>query len=132
LEGQKVTIKCNSNWIIVYKTYLKLSGFDKLLYNDSIFLFPEMKNDILYPKNRMSYAEARKVVLSLCKNSGIDTKKLGTHSLRIGGCTEASKMGVPDYVLDAHGRWVLNSRARAGYQRVDENDFVWLSEILMN
>ena len=131
-QGQQVMIKCDQNWIVTYKTYLKLAGFERLMFNDSIFLFPAIKNDVLCAKTKMSYAEARKAILDLCKKSGIDTEKLGTHSLRIGGVTEASKRGVPDHIIDSHGRWVLNSRARSGYQRVDENDFAWLSDILMN
>ena len=44
---------------------------------------------------------------------------------------EATRRGVPDHVLDNHGRWALNSRARSGYQRLVEEDFCWVTEVLM-
>ena len=70
------------------------------------------------------------LLLNLCKKAGVSVDKIGTHSLRIGGCTEASKCGVPDYVLDFYGRWALNSTSRARYQRVVGEEALIVSELL--
>ena len=40
---------------------------------------------------------------------------------------EATRRGFPDN----HGRWALNSSARLGYQRLVEEDFCWVTEVLM-
>ncbi len=68
--------------------------------------------------------------MDCCEKSGVDTTKIGTHSLRIGGYTEASRSGIPDYVLDYYGRWALNSTSRARYQRVLESDAIKVSYVL--
>ena len=85
----------------------------RIMFNDENFLFPLIKNQIVIGESKISYNEFRKSVLSLLKNAGIDIKGLGTHSLRIGACTEATRAGIPDHLIDAFGRWSFNSSARA-------------------
>ena len=131
-EGQNVRIKCSEGWLVIFKTYLKISGMVNYMCNDDYFLFPAMKDGALCSKKKIGYKEVRSCILNLCSRSGVDAKNIGSHSLRIGGCTEATRRGIPDHILDIHGRWALNSRARSGYQRLIEEDFCWVSEVLMN
>ena len=132
--GQNLKIKCSKDWLIIFKTFLALTEkcFSKF-ENDVVFLFPSMSKDgRMFPTKKISYRDARMSILSLCKAGGIDIDRVGTHSLRIGGCTEASRRGIPNYVLEGHGRWSYNSRSRAMYQRVEDQEFLWVSEVLMN
>ena len=66
----------------------------------------------------------------MCQKAGVDITRLGTHSLRIGATSHATRQGVPDRVIDAHGRWAEGSRARQGYQRLDWKDMSIVSEVL--
>lgn len=59
---------------------------------------------------------------------GLDPKKFGTHSMRIGGCSEFSRRGVPEAVLDEHGRWKTAS-SRRKYQRILERDLKAMAEL---
>ena len=66
----------------------------------------------------------------MCQKAGVDITRLGTHSLRIGATSHATRQGVPDRVIDAHGRWAEGSHARQGYQRLDWKDMSIVSEVL--
>jgi len=51
--------------------------------------------------------------------AGIDPKKFGLHSPRIGGATDAFYNNIPDYVIDIQGRWRCPT-SKYGYLRLDE------------
>ena len=72
----------------------------------------------------------RHLILFMCQEAGVDITRIGTHSLRIGATTHVTKEGVPNHVIDAHGRWAEGSRARQGYQRIDWNDLSIVSKVL--
>ena len=60
----------------------------------------------LRPKNEhMTYTRIREIVLEKFKSIGLETKKLGLHSLRAGGATAAARQGVSDRLFQRHGRW---------------------------
>lgn len=50
----------------------------------------------------------------------LDPKGHGLHSLRIGGATDLARLGLPESVIRARGRWT--SDASFLYQRTDETD----------
>ena len=95
-----------------------------------LFFFPSFSRNEANRSKKISYKDCRACILNLCKQNGIDSKQLGTHSLRIGGCSEASRKGVPDYLLDLHGRWAFGSTARAGYQRLTPDEKYLISHKL--
>ena len=57
-----------------------------------------------------------RVLKLLYEKAGIDGKDLSSHSLRIGGATEASRLGVPDFKFGRNGRWASDSSWRL-YER---------------
>ncbi len=129
-SGQTVKFQLNSNLMRIVNDYLLKAGFYDKLYGDSVYLFFEIDKGSCWYKKRLSYAHMYGLLLDLCNKAGVDTNKIGTHSLRIGGCTEASRNGIPDYVLDYYGRWALNSTSRARYQRVLESEAILVSNVL--
>ena len=97
---------------------------------DYMFFFPSITRNGPKMNKKVSYSEVRRVIIGLCMNGGVDVSQIGTQSLRIGGCSEASRRGVPSYLLDKHGRWAENSSSRVRYQRVLEEDKVLVSRVL--
>ena len=57
----------------------------------------------------LSYTRAREVVLAKFRAIGVDTSRIGLHSLKIGGASAAFDSGVPDHVIKNHGRWKSDS-----------------------
>ena len=57
----------------------------------------------------LSYTRAREVVLAKFRAIGVDTSRIGLHSLRLGGALAALHSGVPDHVIKNHGRWKSDS-----------------------
>ena len=57
----------------------------------------------------MSYTRARELLLAAFQRAGLDTHRVGTHSLRSGGATAASSAGIPDHLLQQHGGWRCSS-----------------------
>jgi hypothetical protein len=44
--------------------------------------------------------------------AGLDSKKFGLHSPRVGAATDAHRNDVPDYVIDKQGRWKSGNMKR--------------------
>ena len=53
----------------------------------------------------MSYGNFRDVIKSKVSQIGLDPKIYATHSMRAGGATTAANSGLPDRLLQIHGRW---------------------------
>ena len=77
----------------------------------------------------LSYAQARRNVLGLFSKIGLDCKQYGLHSLRAGGATCASKSGVSERLISAHGGW-RSAEARNGYIRDDQYSLLSVSKAL--
>ena len=60
------------------------------------------------PFMEASQTELRSLVKTTLKKFGIEAGKYSTHSFRRGGAHEASRRGVQDSVIKAHGRWRSN------------------------
>jgi integrase len=129
-KGQNIRFRLNAVLLGIFKRYILVSGLNGYMKDPNVFLFCNVLNNKCDFVDKLSYSRVRKALLSLCNFAGVNSERIGTHSLRIGGCTEASKRGVPDYILDFHGRWALNSVSRARYQRVVGEDAVLVSEVL--
>ena len=129
--GQKAEFQLSARCYDIVKHYVKVAKFSKLgWHKNDVFFFMPLKNGSPRIHDKMSYKECRICILKLCKQAGIPTDSIGTHSLRIGGCSEVSRLGVPSYLIDLHGRWAPGSRARAGYQRVTPQEQFLISDIL--
>ena len=126
-KSQKVEMNLDHRCADIVRRYVKYSKFSLLGWHRcDIYFFMKFSDNRPLVNSKLPYKDCRKCVLNLCNKNGIDSRELGTHSLRIGGCSEASRSGVPDYLLDLHGRWAFGSTARAGYQRLTpaEKDLV--------
>ena len=126
-KSQRVEFKLDPRCHDIVRRYVKLSKFSVLgWHRNDVFFFMKFIRNKPCLDVKLPYKDCRSSVLKLCDKNGIDSKELGTHSLRIGGCSEASRSGVPDYLLDLHGRWAFGSTARSGYQRLTpaEKDLV--------
>lgn len=61
-----------------------------------------------------SYTRFRELLMEKFKELGYDTARLGVHSFRSGGATQAANSGVPDRLFKRHGRW-RSENAKDGY-----------------
>ena len=64
-----------------------------------------MSEYILVPNKAVSYPAAVKAFRTMLDFAGLDSKKFGLHSPRIGGASDAFANKVPNYVIDKQGRW---------------------------
>ena len=71
----------------------------------------------------MSYPAAVKAFNVMLTFAGLDCRKFGLHSPRIGGATDAFANNVPSYVIDKQGRW-KSSDTKYIYLRQKEADIV--------
>ena len=132
IEKSKTDIYRNGNWLYLAKlksklcpitslrTYMKLAKIDKRS-NDYIFrgLCKRGKSFRLREKDvHISYTTARENVLDALNKIGLNSKKFGLHSLRVGGATAAANLGVSDRLFQKHGQWESKS-VKNGY--VHEN-----------
>ncbi len=129
-NGQTINFRLNDLLLKIVLRYIRFSGLKSLHFDKDVFLFCNIVNNCCNLMESLAYSEMRSAIFKLCNSVGINTERIGTHSLRIGGCSEASRRGVPDYILDFHGRWALNSNARARYQRVEGEDIFYVSDVL--
>lgn len=66
---------------------------------DGIFVFPTRTG------TQLKYKSVNTIFKQAVRGIGLDPKDYATHSSRIGGVTEAFKLGISPAVLQAHGRW---------------------------
>jgi hypothetical protein len=91
-----------------------------------VYLFPPLKWDPLVneyrpvPKKSLSYSAAYTEFKNLLKFAGLDPSLYGLHSARIGAATDAFCNNVPDFIIDAKGRW-KSSLSKFSYLRVSNN-----------
>ena len=130
-SGQNVEFTLDTRCAEILRKYVKyckmpILGFDR----SDLFFFCKYKDQNLIFNEKLPYKDCRLAVLELCKAANIDVKRVGTHSMRIGAATEATDSGVPNHVIDIHGRWAVGSTARAGYQRMKPNQKSLISDAL--
>ena len=90
-------------------------------YSSDFYLFMAMRKYgkdklMLYRDTKCSYNAASTALKTVLGLVGVSDPTLKLHSLRIGGATEASRLGVPDFKISRNGRWKSDS-SRSLYQR---------------
>ena len=132
-KGQKVVFDRNSFPAKFLDVYFKRFRFHEKMKGNQMFVFMSMErrnNKVcIHYMKRMSYSSVRRNLDILFKIAEIPTNGLMTHSLRIGGATEASRLGIPDFQIDANGRWAPVCSRRL-YQRPAECGDKSISAIL--
>ena len=92
------------------------------------FLFPPLKWDpssrswVANEAQTLSYSAAYQSFKKLLNKFGLDVKKYGLHSPRIGGTTKLFQKNVSKRLIDRMGRW-KSSRSKYIYGR-DSNDYI--------
>ena len=131
-KGQIVQFELSESMFDIFSFYLAFSKFSQQDWqsNSKFLFFHVTKNGVFKYEKALQYDDMRCIVLCMCQKAGIDITRLGTHSLRIGATSHATRMGVSDKVIDVHGRWAEGSRARQGYQRLNWDDLSVISKIL--
>ena len=117
--GQQVIFDIDSfpaKFLLIYYKRFRLTEFDS-----DYMLFMSMKDlgdgrVLLKRDTKMTYDSAGKAFKKLLQVSGIVDSCLTLHSLRIGGATESSRLGVADFRVGANGRW-KSDVSRILYQR---------------
>ena len=121
IEKSKTDIYRDGHWLFLAKLYSKLCPV-KLLQryftlaeiklDSEEFIFRSLtyfKSTSRYSLNQrnapISYTTARECVLKATIGIGLDSREFGLHSLRAGGATAATNIGVQDRLFKKHGRW---------------------------
>ena len=131
-KGQKVQFELHPEFYDIFSFYLYFSDFDKTDWSEGkkyLFYHVTKQGNCKFEKS-ITYDDVRFLVLNMCQKAGVDITRIGTHSMRIGATSHATRQGVPDRVIDAHGRWAEGSRARQGYQRIEWKDLSIISEVM--
>ena len=68
----------------------------------------------------------REYVLSAMKKLGLSSEDYGLYSMRSGGCTVATYLGVKERFIKKHGRW-KSDRVRDGYIHPTLNELLLVS-----
>lgn len=118
--GQKVVFDLNSFPAKFLKLYFRRFKFEDYRGGD-FYVFMSMRKDVkgnclIFRDKRISYSSCSRIVKDLFEKAGVSSKFIKLHSLRIGGASEASRLGVPDFRIGLNGRWKSDS-ARRLYQR---------------
>ena len=131
-KGQSVQFELHPKFFEIFSFYLSFSKFVKEDWskNEKFLFYHVTKGGKSVYSKALKYDDMRYIVLYMCQESGVDMTRLGTHSLRIGATTHVTREGVPNHVIDTHGRWAEGSRARQGYQRVEWQDLSIISKLL--
>ena len=119
IEKSKTDVYREGHWIMIAKTNSDLCPVSNLAYYlekaniDALsdeFIFRRITNvrnqERLRSKNKpISYTSIRDHFIVVLKSIKLDAKLFGLHSLRSGGASAAANMGVPDRLIQKHGRW---------------------------
>ena len=143
LEQSKTYIYRSGHWIYISKLnsvlcpvkitqkYIKKA---KILKGRSEYLFQGLvkKNSgyrLRVIKKPITYTRVREDVLSVLKKLGLSSEDYGLHSMRAGGCTMATHLGVKETFIKKHGRW-KSDRVEDGYTHLTLNDLLLVSQNL--
>ena len=69
----------------------------------------------LHKSRKLSYTRAREILLGNLEKVGLPKGSFGLHSLRSGGATTAGNSGVPERLIQKHGRWKSESSSKNRY-----------------
>ena len=77
----------------------------------------------------VTYTSVREDILRVLKKLGLSSENYGLHSMRAGGCTMATNLGVKERFIKKHGRW-KSDRVKDGYIHPTLNDLLLVSQNL--
>ena len=142
LPRSKVDVLREGDRVRIARTYLDTCPVAALILymeearvvHDGEYLFraivTKRSGDVLRKTNDpISYDSVRRSFLGVLRQVGIDSSRLGLHSMRAGGATKAANAGVPDRVFQRHGRW-KSTKAKDGYVVDDFDKVLSVSKIL--
>ena len=73
------------------------------------------------------YTRAREDVLSILKKLGLSSEDYGLHSMRAGGCTMTTHLGVKEKFIKKHGHW-KSDRVKDEDTHPNLNDLLLVSQ----
>ena len=73
------------------------------------------------------YTRAREDVLSILKKLGLSSEDYGLHSMRAGGSTMTTHLGVKEKFIKKHGHW-KSDRVKDEYTHPTLNDLLLVSQ----
>ena len=77
----------------------------------------------------ITYTSVREDVLSVLKKLGLSSEDYGLHSMRTGGYTIATHLGVKERFIKKHRRW-KSDRVKDGYTQPTLNDVLLVAQNL--
>ena len=77
----------------------------------------------------ITYTSVREDVLRVLKKLGLSSENIGLHSMRAGGCTVATHLGVKERFIKKHGRW-KSGRVKDEYTHSTLHDLLLVSQNL--
>ena len=96
--------KCPCAVLLCYAALAKCN-LESLEFVFQDLSFSTSKGYSLRSITSLSYTRVREVVLAKFRAIGVDTSRMGLHSLRISGASVTFNSGVHDHVIQNHGRW---------------------------
>ena len=143
LEPSKADIYRSGHWIYIsklnsvlcpVKITQKYMQKTKILKRRSEYLFRGVvKKNSGYRlrgiNKTITYNRVRENVLSILKKLGLSSEDYGLHSMRAGGCTMATHLGVKETFIKKHGRW-KSDRVKDRYTHPTPNDLPLVSQNL--
>ena len=85
----------------------------------------------LHKTKKLSYGRSREILLQNLEKIGISKSSFGLHSLRSGGVTASSNAGIPERLIQRHGRWKSDNSMK-GYIHDSLKSKMSVSQSLFN
>ena len=116
--GQKVIFDSESFPAKFLQTYFRRFRFSSFDPSCFVFMTVHVKSDkvVFYRSRKLLYNSASRIFSEAISKAEIEDGNFSFHSLRIGGASEASRLGVSDFRISATGRW-RSDKSRLLYQR---------------
>ena len=85
----------------------------------------------LHKTKKLAYGRSREILLQNLEKIGISKSSFGLHSLRSGGVTASSNAGIPERLIQRHGRWKSDNSMK-GYIHDSLKSKMSVSQSLFN
>jgi hypothetical protein len=108
-----------------------LYDFTEILYDWSVVARPLLNGPFFSSRNfKLSPVMLNKWLSSIAVKFNLDSKRISSHSLRIGGASSLAAAGVNDYIIQKMGRW--KSLCFLQYIRLASGAFATAADNLSN
>ena len=112
-EGAWIVISATGNTVCPKTHLLAYMKLAKINDNSNNYIFRSVVKTKsgykLHKSRKLSYTRAREILLGNLEKVGLPKGSFGLHSLRSGGATTAGNAGVPERLIQKHGRWKSES-----------------------